>query len=410
MAFRQRFVIYLAAAAIAIAIPATLRAQADEGCGDCHGSPELITEAAGMLDVQITPERAAKLAVQADPGCVHTEFGCTACHAGAEEIPHPDTVLGGVPCLQCHEDVQAILNDSAHGDPDGGTAFMANCWDCHTAHRCRSVDDPDSPVGPRHVADRCLTCHDQRAYLAGVHGFGVQKAGLDFAATCVSCHGSHDILSHEAVGSRTARRNVSFTCGKCHGPVAETYRKSVHGAALTEHDNPDVPTCVDCHEAHATADPRSPRFRLTSPEMCGRCHEDEEMMSKYDISTQVFDTYVADFHGTTVELFQATTPDQPMNKAVCYDCHGFHDVTAVHGVASESIQANLLVRCQACHPNATTAFLSAWTGHYVPSPDRYAAIYYVRLFYNLVIPATIGFFLLYIAIDVWGRRRQGRSS
>ena len=46
----------------------------------------------------------------------------------------------------------------------------------------------------------------------------------------------------------------------------------------------------------------------------------------------------------------------------------------------------------------------------MPSPDRYPVIYYVKLFYNLVIPATVGFFLLYIAIDVWGRRRQRRSS
>jgi hypothetical protein len=37
-------------------------------------------------------------------------------------------------------------------------------------------------------------------------------------------------------------------------------------------------------------------------------------------------------------------------------------------------------------------------------------IYWVKVFYQLVIPGTIGFFLLYIAVDLWGRRRHRRSS
>jgi hypothetical protein len=68
------------------------------------------------------------------------------------------------------------------------------------------------------------------------------------------------------------------------------------------------------------------------------------------------------------------------------------------------------VRCRVCHPKATKTFLGAWTSHYVPSPDRYPLIYYVRLFYVWVIPGTVGFFLAYIALDVWGRRRHRRVS
>jgi hypothetical protein len=37
-------------------------------------------------------------------------------------------------------------------------------------------------------------------------------------------------------------------------------------------------------------------------------------------------------------------------------------------------------------------------------------IYWVKVFYQLVIPGTIGFFLVYIAVDILGRRRQRRSS
>jgi hypothetical protein len=78
----------------------------------------------------------------------------------------------------------------------------------------------------------------------------------------------------------------------------------------------------------------------------------------------------------------------------------------VTGEGKAEIEKNLLQRCKRCHPTATTRFLSAWTDHYIPSPKHYALIYYVRLFYRVVIPATIGFFLLYIAIDAWARRRH----
>lgn len=142
--------------------------------------------------------------------------------------------------------------------------------------------------------------------------------------------------------------------------------------------------------------------------MCARCHADQKIVGKYGLRAEVFDTYVADFHGTTSELFVAVTPDQPLNKAVCYDCHGYHDVESVRQLGTEKVQERLLQRCRACHPQASRKFLSAWTAHYLPDRERYPLIYYVRLFYQVVIPSTIGFFLAYIALDVWGRRRQRR--
>jgi predicted CXXCH cytochrome family protein len=382
----------------------------DSACLECHGSVQQVTDAAGALELKLSPERIGALVVQAPTkGNVHEGIACLDCHPKAADVPHPAGMLAGNPCVTCHDDALKKVNTSAHRDPAGDSHLKAQCWACHSAHDVRPPTDPKSALAPFNVASRCLACHDRRDYLIGVHGQGIQLAGLDFAATCVSCHGGHDILAPSIAGSRVARRNISFTCGKCHARVAETYRKSVHGAALMATDNPDVPTCVDCHRAHGTVDPLLPQFRLASPEICGRCHSNPKIMDKYGISTAVYSTYVADFHGTTAELFRAATPDHPLNQAVCYDCHGFHDVEAVTKVGKQQIKERLLVRCQVCHPQATTRFLSAWTDHYVPSPTRYPLIYWVREFYRLVIPGTIGFFLLYIAVDVWGRRRR-RSS
>jgi predicted CXXCH cytochrome family protein len=409
---RLRSLIYfIAAAALLLVLVRPGLAADDQACLECHGSKQLISDAAGAMDLKLAPEKIEQLVRRApEAGTPHAGVACLNCHPKAGDIPHPAGMLKESPCVTCHENELNQVNKSAHRDPKGGSDLRAPCWACHKAHDIRAVKDPNSAVAPFNVASRCLNCHDKGEYLVGVHGQAVQHGGLDFAATCVSCRGGHDILAPTEAGSRVARRNISFTCGKCHGRVAEAYRKSVHGAALAADDNPDVPTCVDCHEAHGTVDPLLPRFRLASPEICGRCHRNKTMMGKYGLSTAVYDTYVADFHGTTAELFRATSPDQPLNKAVCYDCHGYHDVESVRTAGDKVIKERLLVRCQVCHPKATAAFLSAWTAHYEPSPTKYALIYWVKVFYRMVIPGTIGFFLVYIAVDVWGRRRHRRSS
>src|SRR5690606_3598676 len=103
------------------------------------------------------------------------------------------------------------------------------------------------------------------------------------------------------------------------------YAESVHGAALLEGD-PNVPVCTDCHGVHGIPDPDTALFRLRSPEICAQCHANEDLMEEYGISTDVFDTYVADFHGTTVAIFEQTAPHQVPNEAVCYDCHGVHNI------------------------------------------------------------------------------------
>ena len=402
---RERPTYILAAALLTMLVRPVLAD--DKACLECHGSRQRIADAAEAMELKLAPERLAKLVVpESEAMTPHAGIGCLDCHPKAADVPHPAGMLVGNPCVTCHDDELRQLNRSAHRDPGGDANLRAQCWACHGAHDLLPLRDPRSALSPVNVASRCLACHSKQEYLGGVHGQGVQLAGLDFAATCVSCHGGHDILAPSVASSRVARRNISFTCGKCHGRVAEQYRRSVHGAALTDHDNPDVPTCVDCHRAHGTVDPFLPRFRLASPEICGRCHGDAALMQRYGLSTGVFTTYVADFHGTTAELFRATSPDQPLNQAVCYDCHGYHDVESVKAVGQAEINRRLLARCQGCHAGAKFPFLSAWTYHYVPSPTKYRLIYYVRLFYRLAIPGTIGFFLLYIAVDVWGRRRR----
>ncbi|MCJ7823374.1 MAG: hypothetical protein MUP44_00590 [Anaerolineales bacterium] len=129
-------------------------------------------------------------------------------------------------------------------------------------------------------------------------------------------------------------------------------------------------------------------------------------MDKYGISTDVFETYVSDFHGTTVAIFEAIAPDQETNKPVCIDCHGVHDMKMVDDPESKVIRTNLLTTCQRCHPDAEKNFPESWLSHYQPSPDKAPLVYYVNLFYKLLIPGVLGAMGAFVIAD--GARRTIR--
>jgi hypothetical protein len=127
-------------------------------------------------------------------------------------------------------------------------------------------------------------------------------------------------------------------------------------------------------------------------------------MDQFDISTNVLNSYVADFHGTTVTLFEKTDPELPTNKPVCTDCHGVHDITAVDDPqAGIALKENLLVKCQRCHPDATVNFPDSWMSHYDASPENYPLVYYVNLFYQILIPTVLGGMVLYVLTDIYRR-------
>jgi len=157
-------------------------------------------------------------------------------------------------------------------------------------------------------------------------------------------------------------------------------------------------------------------FRLSSPKICADCHTNEQIMSKYGLSTQVLQTYVADFHGTTVTLFEKLDPDQQINMPVCYDCHGVHDIRRSDDPEKGlQVKQNLLAACQKCHPDATENFPDAWLSHYIPDRNRYPLVYWVNEFYKYFIPTVLGGMGLFVVSDIYrrwvlDRRRKNAKS
>jgi predicted CXXCH cytochrome family protein len=314
-------------------------------CIGCHTTQGLTTRLPSSENLPLTID------VGSLKSSVHGAQPCTACHSGIRNFPHPRNPAGNYREFQVESSKQ-----------------------CETCHKEQAKQELDS--------------NHARALAAGNRN----------AAVCTDCHGSH------VVGKPNyPRHTLSTTCGRCHGAIYGQYISSAHGRSLLEIDNPDVPACTDCHQAHKQEDPTTQAFRLKSPKLCAKCHADAKRMRKYNISAGVFDTYVADFHGLTVTLFDTQHPDQRINTAVCTDCHGIHDIQKVTDANSTVIKKNLLTTCRRCHPDATVNFPDSWVGHFPPTRDSYPLVYWVNLFYRFLIPITIGGMLLVVLIDAGGR-------
>ncbi len=333
------------------------RQAGDNGaCLTCHGRPGLVYEfPSGEVWALYVDEEVFRSSVHGQQG-----LACTACHPTVGSYPHPPLTVNSLRLYQLEQ--------------------YQTCVRCHEDEYQRSLD----------------SIHAQEI-----------AAGNWNAAICTDCHGSHDITPPDQPRTRIPR-----TCSQCHAAIYDEYRGSVHGRALTDESNPDVPTCIDCHGVHNQEDPRTTRFRLNSPRLCATCHADKALMSKYNISTNVFATYVADFHGTTVTLFERESPDLPTNKPVCYDCHGVHNMKSPDDPESMVYRENLLRTCQKCHPDATENFPASWLSHYEPDIERYPIVYFVDLFYKILIPSVLGFMGVYVAVDGCSRlmrRARGRK-
>ncbi len=344
----------------------------------------------------------AKLLSQAPTGTV-----CTDCHGfhsirRARELPQ-----GNHYCLNCHRRElsisfktgekqsihinEEILNISVHKN--------LSCTDCHFGfsseeHPLRTFKSKrDYSIA---MSESCRRCHFDKysRTLEGIH-YNLLTHGNLKAPVCTDCHGAHSVYSGRKEKIANARK-----CEQCHPDVYKVYAQSVHGGALIQEHNEDVPVCSDCHRAHDIIDPRTTDFRNAVPQMCGNCHANKDLMKKYGLSTAVVDTYLQDFHGVTLKFYQQKGKNsKPI--AVCIDCHGIHDITKINVPNASIVKANLVKRCQKCHPNASANFPDSWVSHYKPNLKKAPLVYLINLTYKFFIPFMIIGLILQILLHVW---------
>ncbi len=336
-------------------------------CLACHSKPITVKYADGDTDTIVF-----------DPTQpVHNNFACTVCHKDQATYPHVDTGNNGN-CSVCHW--QLTGNAIAPSE----MVFVST--------------DQDKRAMVLDMNNSCKECHaDEFAATAdGAHA-RIMAAGNRFAPVCVDCHGSHNIA--QLNGSRAA---IPQICSKCHTAEYTDYISSVHGSALMDQDNPDVPTCADCHGTHDVTGPSDASFRADSITVCAKCHANKVMMGKYGISTDVLTTYLDSFHGRTVDFFRKSDEVQ-VPTATCYDCHGAHNIRNPDDPLSTVYPTNLQATCSKCHGNVSIRFPQAWLGHYEPTLKQTPALFMVNQGYAILVPTVIGGFVIYIALDA--RRR-----
>ncbi len=364
----------LAAGVAALLAVSSARLQAQADCLACHGD-QTMQDANGhsiAVDGKTFGES------------IHGSQKCGDCHTDIKEYPHPAQVAK-VNCKTCHADEAQGLAGSVHAD-----SKEHPCTSCHgNAHTIFPKTDSRSAVYPLNVPKTCGTCHGNEGmakkhglpsvyplYVDSIHGFALSKEGLLVAANCQSCHGSHHILSHTNPESPTYKANIPKTCGSCHAKINDDYMGGAHGKAVAG-GNLKAPVCTDCHTAHAILQPTEAAFRMQSTPICGSCHTDK------------LSTYRDTFHSQLGSL------GGYVETARCWDCHGAHEILPASDPRSPINKANLVKTCGRCHAGANASFVQ-----YQPHANAHdrklnPALYFVRLFMNILLAGTLTFFLIH---------------
>jgi predicted CXXCH cytochrome family protein len=202
------------------------------------------------------------------------------------------------------------------------------------------------PVGG---SDRCLECH-AKPDLGTIEVNGEEKSltispehwrdSVHGRLDCTACHAGFEAREHTPAETEGWYEQAKLTaCSDCHAEEFKMYDKSFHGGLVMDEGSVDAPACGDCHGSHGIVDPTTDEFREQIPEVCGRCHDDKAF------------TYEDTYHGKSVLLGDTS-------RAVCTDCHGYHEILPKSDPASSVHADNVVETCGTCHDNASTRFAS----------------------------------------------------
>ena len=302
-----------------------LLSQENEDCLMCHTDPGLTMMRNGR-EVNLFVDQ------QKFDHSVHSIFQCVDCHVGFDpfEIPHADPIEKA-DCSMCH-DTPGLERSIHFKDLQEGKPGAPQCYDCHTSHYVRPAFEQRNNVAS------CMTCHntgDVATFVRSSHAAG--KAGGAVNASCVDCHGGHEVFSVSNPQSKVHSDNVQQTCGVCHGDVKEQEETSIHGQYFLA-GNPAAPSCVDCHHSHNVSMDRFAKQQET----CLNCHLSDQFAEHFgERSRQFMDQYEHSIHYLAIEEGKAS--------ASCSDCHGSHNVFPGADVRSTVHRSAINNTCAKCH-------------------------------------------------------------
>ncbi len=350
------------------------------------------------------------------------DVGCKDCHGTHDilsaKVPGSKFSLSKLTasCGECHSDVTEHLTESAHGKAAAaGLASAPTCITCHSKGVIGADGNKDS-VEYKVVQEKlCLSCHldnpDVRskispsagfiaAYENSVHGSALRN-GNGKAATCIDCHGSHDMKKGGDPTSTVNKMNVQNTCSKCHASVASEYEQSVHGKAIGQGVR-DAPSCTNCHGEHNILkhnDPLSPvASQNLSAQVCSPCHSSVALSNKYGLSADRFKTFSDSYHGLALQ-------GGSVGVANCASCHGVHNIKKSTDSTSMVFKANLATTCGKCHPGANERF-AIGSVHVTETKADDPVLYWISTGYLIMIIVVVGGMLVHNLLDFVKKSRR----
>jgi cytochrome b subunit of formate dehydrogenase len=354
----------------------------DTACADCHGSHAIVAADSAQFPFANKWQTTA----------------CGECHAAARDKffasahARAFTAGPGAPsCLTCHR--QALIAADS-GKPDVAVKLRqaALCESCH-------VNQP-SVANQNLRGNRFVAAFDR-----SVHGAALHR-GNGAAATCVDCHGAHEMNQAMAVSARMGKQHAAESCGRCHAKEAAQYADSVHASALRRGAQ-ESPSCPDCHGEHdirAHTDPTSPVYaRNLAQQVCAKCHDSLPLANKYGLVGNAFQTFSDSYHGLAER-------EGAVAVANCASCHGAHGIKVSTDPSSSINRANLARTCGQCHQGANARF-GVGAVHVNPEAAKgrdgaSPALHLVASLYVVLIVGVVGGMLLHNLLDFLKKVRR----
>lgn len=185
----------------------------DQDCLECHGKPNLsqIMKDGTTRSLYVNPEEWLQ--------DVHhlSRMTCVDCHVNANPHLHFREGYIDVNCESCHRAETEEYQRNIHFEyaPLLPNRELPRCYHCHTRHYVLRLDDPQSSVNEKNIADTCGTCHAEVMVTSLLKGSSLGKISghrkgdiserFDMKV-CIHCH-------HPAHSSTGVAKDF---CGRCH--------------------------------------------------------------------------------------------------------------------------------------------------------------------------------------------------
>ncbi|MBI4697699.1 MAG: cytochrome C [Nitrospirae bacterium] len=260
------------------------------------------------------------------------------------------SVHAKVKCEGCHTDIQKIPHDPAK---------KVDCLsECHITE----------PSTEQKFSHKDVETSIVNSVHSKVDKNGVEKKFSEDIPTCKECH------------DEPLYRPMSFF---------KTIRSGISEEAMSR--------CKSCHKkddfifrfySHVTSRLHRTKNPLNIAEMCGRCHDNAELVARHKLSTRAAFSYGETFHGKAARFLDERIPD-------CLDCH-INKGESVHQILSStdpkaSINENNRGKICAttdCHPQASPR-LAKYSVHAEFNLEQSPVQYFFTFFFIVLTGGTL---------------------